>query len=112
MKDGIGAGKTRPDHPNIQSQLYAAYSNVQSVRSLASVIGEEELSEIDKQYLEYGNLFERKFVGQSADENRSVEETLNIAWEVVSVLPKTELQRVKEDQIEQYYVGGITAGVK
>jgi V/A-type H+-transporting ATPase subunit B len=112
MKDGIGKGKTRPDHPNIQSQLYAAYSNVQSVRSLASVIGEEELSEIDRQYLEFGNEFERKFIGQDSDENRSIEETLNISWEIASILPKTELQRVNEEQIEQYYVEGVTAGVK
>ncbi len=109
MKDGIGKGRTREDHPNIQSQLYAAYSNVQSVRSLASVIGEEELSEIDKQYLEYGEAFERRFIGQGADENRSVEETLNIAWEVASILPKTELQRVSEEQIEKYYVENAVA---
>jgi V/A-type H+-transporting ATPase subunit B len=112
MKDGIGKGKTRADHPNIQSQLYAAYSNVQSVRSLASVIGEEELSEIDRQYLEYGNEFERRFIGQGHDENRSIEETLNISWEIVSILPKTELQRVNEEQIAQYYVEGVTAKVK
>ena len=104
MKDGIGKNKTRQDHPNIQSQLYAAYSNVQSVRSLASVIGEEELSDIDKHYLEFGDIFEKKFIGQGTDENRSVEETLDIAWEVVSILPKTELQRVTEEQISEYYV--------
>jgi len=110
MKDGIGKGKTREDHPNIQSQLYAAYSNVQSVRSLASVIGEEELSEIDRHYLEFGELFERKFIGQGANEDRSIEETLNIAWEVVSVLPKGELQRVSEEQIEKYYVEAGSKG--
>lgn len=112
MKDGIGKGRTRADHPNIQSQLYAAYSNVQAVRSLASVIGEEELSEIDKQYLEYGEAFERRFIGQGTDENRSVEETLNIAWEVASILPKTELQRVTEEQIEQYYVENVVTHTK
>lgn len=104
MKDGIGKGRTRPDHPNLQSQLYAAYSNVQSVRSLASVIGEEELSEIDKRYLEFGEQFEKRFIGQGEDENRSVEETLDIGWEVVSILPKSELQRVTEEEINKHYV--------
>lgn len=104
MKDGIGEGKTRSDHPNVQSQLYAAYANVQSVRSLASVIGEEELSEIDRHYLEFGDHFEREFVGQAADEDRSIEETLNIGWEVLSNLPETELHRVTEEEINEYYM--------
>ena len=104
MKDGIGEGKTRPDHPNLQSQLYAAYANVQAVRSLASVIGEEELSEIDRHYLEFGEHFEREFVGQKPDEDRSIEETLDIGWEVISHLPETELHRVTEDELNEHYV--------
>lgn len=104
MKDGIGEGKTRSDHPNVQSQLYAAYANVQSVRSLASVIGEEELSEIDRHYLEFGDHFEREFVGQAADEDRSIEETLDIGWEVLSYLPETELLRVTEEEISEHYM--------
>ncbi len=103
MKDGIGEGKTRSDHPNLQSQLYAAYANVQAVRSLASVIGEEELSEIDRHYLEFGERFEREFVGQKPDEDRSIEETLDIGWEVVSCLPETELHRVTEEEISEHY---------
>jgi V/A-type H+-transporting ATPase subunit B len=103
MKDGIGEGKTRPDHPNLQSQLYASYANVQNVRSLASVIGEEELSEIDKHYLEFGEHFEREFVGQKPDEDRDIEETLEIGWEVVSYLPETELHRVTEQELNEYY---------
>ncbi len=110
MKDGIGKGKTREDHPHVQSQLYAAYSNVQSVRSLASVIGEEELSEIDRHYLEFGDAFERKFLGQGPNEDRSIEETLDIAWQVVSILPKGELQRVNEEEIEKYYVEAGSMG--
>jgi len=104
MKDGIGEGKTRPDHPNLQSQLYAAYANVQAVRSLASVIGEEELSEIDRHYLEFGEHFEREFVGQKPDEDRSIEETLDIGWEVISHLPETELHRVTENELNEHYV--------
>ncbi len=104
MKDGIGEGKTRSDHPNVQSQLYAAYANVQSVRSLASVIGEEELSEIDRHYLEFGDHFEREFVGQAADEDRSIEETLDIGWEALSYLPETELHRVTEEEISEHYM--------
>ncbi|MBD3182280.1 V-type ATP synthase subunit B [Candidatus Poribacteria bacterium] len=104
MKDGIGENKTRPDHPNLQSQLYAAYANVQSVRSLASVIGEEELSEIDRNYLQFGEHFEQEFIGQKPDEDRSIEETLDIGWQVLSYLPETELHRVSEDEIAQFYV--------
>jgi V/A-type H+-transporting ATPase subunit B len=104
MKDGIGEGKTRSDHPNLQSQLYAAYANVESVRSLASVIGEEELSEIDRHYLEFGEHFESEFVGQSADEDRSIEETLDIGWEMLSYLPETELHRVTEEEINERLV--------
>ena len=103
MKDGIGEGKTRPDHPNLQSQLYAAYSNVQSVRSLASVIGEEELSDIDRHYLEFGEHFEKDFLGQGVEEDRSIDETLDIGWEVISHLPETELHRVTEDEINEHY---------
>ena len=103
MKDGIGEGKTRSDHPNLQSQLYAAYSNVQSVRSLASVIGEEELSDIDRHYLEFGEHFEKDFLGQGVEEDRSIAETLDIGWEVISHLPETELHRVTEEEISEHY---------
>ena len=103
MKDGIGEGKTRADHPALASQLYAAYAHVQDVRSLASVIGEEELSSIDQKYFEFGRAFEAQFVNQSFSENRSIEQTLNIAWKILSILPKTELTRINESDIERYY---------
>jgi len=103
MKDGIGEGKTRTDHPALTSQLYAAYAHVQDVRSLASVIGEEELSSIDQKYFEFGKAFEEQFVNQSVTDNRSIEETLTIAWRILSILPKTELTRIKESDIERYY---------
>ena len=103
MKDGIGEGKTRADHPALTSQLYAAYAHVQDVRSLASVIGEDELSSIDQKYFEFGKAFEEQFVNQSVTDNRSIEETLTIAWRILSILPKTELTRIKESDIERYY---------
>ena len=104
MKDGIGEGRTRSDHPNLQSQLYASYANVQSVRSLASVIGEEELSEIDRHYLEFGDHFEKEFLGQEPGEDRSIEETLDMGWKVLSHLPETELLRVTEEEISEHYM--------
>ncbi len=103
MKDCIGGDMTRPDHPNLSSQLYAAYANVQSVRSLASVIGEEELSDTDKKYLKFGDKFETFFIGQGMA-NRSIEETLELGWKAISILPREELNRVTEEQISQYYV--------
>jgi len=105
MKDGIGEGRTREDHHNLSSQLYAAYARVQSVRALASIIGEEELSDIDKRYLQFGERFEREFLNQGEDENRPIEETLSIGWKVLSTLPATELHRVTQEQIERYYGG-------
>ncbi|MBP7462335.1 MAG: V-type ATP synthase subunit B, partial [Candidatus Delongbacteria bacterium] len=98
----IGGEMTRADHPNLASQLYAAYANVQSVRALASVIGEEELSETDKKYLKFGDKFERVFVGQGYT-NRTIQETLDTGWSLLSILPRDELTRVSEEQIRQYY---------
>ncbi len=105
MKDGIGAEKTRADHPDLASQLYAAYAHVQDVRALASVIGEEELGSIDQTYFEFGKAFEQRFVKQSFNENRSIAQTLDLAWEILSILPKSELTRLKESEIAQYYGG-------
>ncbi|MBN1582984.1 MAG: V-type ATP synthase subunit B [Anaerolineae bacterium] len=103
MKDGIGEGRTRADHSHISAQLYAAYAHVQDVRSLASVIGEEELSTVDQQYLEFGRTFEREFVNQSSTDNRTIEQTLALAWRLVSMLPREELTRLGLDEIDQYY---------
>jgi V/A-type H+-transporting ATPase subunit B len=105
MKDGIGKGRTREDHPRWGAQLYAAYSRTQDVRALASVIGEEELSEVDQKYLKFGRAFEREFVNQSFTENRTIERTLEIGWKLLSILPKKELTRVNLDEIEKYYQG-------
>jgi len=103
MKDGIGEGRTRADHPHLASQLFAAYSHVKNVRSLASVIGEEELSTLDKKYLQFGERFEQEFLRQGYYEDRSIEQTLDIGWDVLSTLPKSELHRVTEEEIEKYY---------
>lgn len=103
MKDGIGEGMTREDHPHLASQLFAAYSYVKDVRNLASVIGEEELTPLDHDYLEFGKQFEQKFVSQGKNEDRSIERTLELGWEVLRTLPVEELHRITEEEIEKYY---------
>jgi len=102
MKDGIGEGKTRKDHPNVYGQLYVSYSRVQRIRSLASIIGEEELSEVDRRYLNFGDKFEKIFLQQDSREARTIEETLNIGWKLLEILPKSELTRVKESEIDEF----------
>ena len=106
MKDGIGEGMTREDHPHLASQLFAAYSYVKDVRNLASVIGEEELTPLDHNYLEFGEKFEKSFISQRMDENRDIEQTLELGWEALRSLPVEELHRVTEEEIEKYYEGG------
>lgn len=103
MKDGIGEGYTRSDHSAVSNQLFAAYAKVQDARSLASVIGEEELSAVDKAYMNFGVKFEKYFVSQRADENRSIAETLDLGWDLLSLLPISELDRVDEKLLKQKY---------
>ncbi|MDR1754703.1 MAG: V-type ATP synthase subunit B [Eubacterium sp.] len=103
MKDGIGEGYTRSDHPDVANQLFASYGKVQDARSLASVIGEDELSSIDMAYISFGQNFEQSFLNQAEDENRSIEETLNLAWDLLCLLPKTELDRMSDSLIEANY---------
>lgn len=103
MKDGIGEGFTREDHPALSNQLFAAYSKVEDAKSLASVIGEDELSDTDKKYIEFGRAFDAKFLSQGAHENRSIEETLDLGWKLLGMLPKSELDRVSDDLLEKYY---------
>ena len=105
MKDGIGKGRTRDDHPRWGAQLYAAYAKTQDIRALASVIGEEELSDVDQRYLKFGRAFEHEFVNQGFTENRTIERTLEIGWKLLSMLPKNELTRVTLEEIAQYYKG-------
>ncbi|MDD3642349.1 MAG: V-type ATP synthase subunit B [Candidatus Krumholzibacteria bacterium] len=103
MKDGIGEGMTREDHAHIASQLFAAYSHVKDVRALAAVIGEEELTPLDKTYLQFGERFEREFLSQGEYEDRTIFETLDLGWKVISTLPKEELYRISEEEINKYY---------
>ncbi|MCM1543956.1 MAG: V-type ATP synthase subunit B [Ruminococcus sp.] len=103
MKDGIGAGYTREDHSALANQLFASYAKVQDAKALASVIGEDELSENDKLILSFGREFERVFINQGATENRTIEQTLNLGWELLSMLPKSELDRVDDKYLELYY---------
>ncbi|GHV53532.1 V-type ATP synthase beta chain [Spirochaetia bacterium] len=102
MKDGIGPGMTREDHKDVSSQLFAAYSKVKQVRNLASIIGEEELSEADKRYLKFGEKFEQIFLTQSEFENRDIGRTLDLGWEVLTEIPRDELLRIKQELIEKY----------
>ena len=103
MKDGIGDEKTRDDHSHWSSQLYAAYAHVQDVRALASVIGEEELYEVDQEYLKFGRAFEHTFINQAPNENRTIGQTLDLGWHLLSMLPPGELTRVSEAELKTYY---------
>ncbi len=103
MKDGIGEGYTRFDHSSVANQLFAAYAKVQDARALASVIGEEELSEVDRQYMKFGVQFEKHFITQGFNEDRSIEETLDLGWSLLSLLPKSELDRIDADMLDKYY---------
>ena len=105
MKDGIGEGATRDDHPDLANQLYAAYAHVQDVRALAAVIGEEELSDTDRRYLALGERFEGTFVQQGYDEERPIEETLDLGWQVLGLLPRSELTRIPDRILDARYRG-------
>lgn len=105
MKDGIGAEYTREDHQDVANQLFSSYARVGEARDLASVIGEDELSDTDKKYLEFGIAFEQQFVAQGMTENRSMEETLDIGWKLLHLLPKEELDRIDTRILEKYWEG-------
>lgn len=102
MKDGIGEGYTRADHEDVMNQLYESYSKVIDVRNIAQIVGEEDLSEIDKKYLEFGEVFENKFLAQGQNENRELEESLDLAWDILKILPRTELHRVSEKNLDKF----------
>ncbi|WDC85761.1 V-type ATP synthase subunit B [Caloramator sp. mosi_1] len=105
MKDGIGKGYTREDHPDVANQLFSSYSRVQEVKALSQVIGEDELSELDKKYLEFGNTFEYSFLKQGFDEERDINRSLEIAWDILSILPKNELDRINPKFVDEFYRG-------
>lgn len=103
MKDGIGEGYTREDHQAVANQLFSCYAKVGDARALASVIGEDELSPLDKIYLKFGQEFEHRFVGQDVHENRTILETLNIGWALLGMLPREELDRIDTKILDKYY---------
>lgn len=105
MKDGIGEGQTREDHEGVANQLYSAYAEGRDVRSLVEVVGEEALSERDRRYLDLAEKFENQFLQQGKNENRKLEETLEIGWNLLSELPEDELKRVESENIEKYHPG-------
>ena len=114
MKDAIGAGYTREDHNPLANQLFATYARVQDAKALASVIGEEELSASDKRVMEFGRAFEQKFVGQGntnrsieegqgPNEDRPIDQSLDLGWRLLSILPREELDRVDQVMLDHYY---------
>ncbi len=103
MNNGIGAGKTREDHRGVADQLYGAYARAQDAKSLSSIVGAEALSESDRRYLNFGEAFESRFIQQGFNEERSIDETLSIGWDLLSMLPESELTRVKSEYIKKYY---------
>ena len=103
MNNGIGAGKTREDHKGVSDQLYGSYAKAQDAKNLSAIVGVEALSESDKRYLRFGDEFEKRFLGQGLYERRSIEETLELGWELLSMLPAEELTRIKKEYIEKYY---------
>ena len=103
MKDGIGEGYTRADHQDVANQLFSCYAKVGDARALASVIGEDELSESDKRYLKFGAAFENEFIGQGNDESRTINETLEIGWKLLGMLPRNELDRIDTKILDEYY---------
>lgn len=102
MPKGIGEGKTRDDHSGVANQLFASYARGKEVRELAVILGEGALTETDKKYLQFTEEFEKTFVAQGADEERTIEDTLNLAWKLLTILPKSELKRVKPEHIKTY----------
>jgi V/A-type H+-transporting ATPase subunit B len=103
MDDGIGEGLTREDHADVSDQLYAAYAEGEDLRDLVNIVGREALSDLDNQYLDFADEFENEFVNQGFNTNRDIDETLDIAWDLLSALPEEELNRIDEDLIEEYY---------
>lgn len=103
MKDGVGAGYTREDHSKLSDQLFSCYARVQEAKSLASVIGEDELSPADKRILEFGKRFEKEFISQTQSENRTIIHTLDLGWELLRMLPREDLDRLDDKTVEKYY---------
>lgn len=102
---GIGPGKTREDHAGTMNQLFAAYARGKEAKELMTILGEAALSDIDKLYAKFADEFEKQYVNQGYGENRSIEQTLDLGWKLLAILPKSELKRIKPEFIEKYRVG-------
>jgi V/A-type H+-transporting ATPase subunit B len=102
MNQGIGAKRTREDHRGVADQLYSAYANGKDLRSLSAIVGEEALGANDRLYLKFADEFEKRFVNQGVYEDRTIETTLDLGWELLSTLPESEMKRVKRDYIGKY----------
>lgn len=105
MKQGIGKGRTREDHDDVSNQLYAAYAEGADLRELVAVVGEEALTPRDRKFLEFADHFENRFIAQTEDEDRSIEETLGLGWDLLSALPKEQLTRIDRKYVEKYWPG-------
>jgi len=103
MDDGIGEGLTRADHADVKDQMFAAYAEGEDLRDLVNIVGREALSDLDNKYLDFADAFESEFVDQGFDQNRDIDETLSIGWDLLSALPKDALNRIDEEFIEEYY---------
>ena len=104
MKDkGIGEGKTRRDHADTMNQLFAAYARGKDAKELMVILGEAALTDIDKKYAKFADEFEKKYVSQGYQTNRDIEETLSIGWSLLSILPRSELKRIKDEFLDKYY---------
>ena len=104
LKDkGIGDGKTRADHSGTMNQLFAAYARGKEAKELTVVLGEAALTEIDKLYAKFADAFEKEYVSQGYETNRSIEETLDLGWKLLSILPRSELKRIKDEDLDRYY---------
>jgi V/A-type H+-transporting ATPase subunit B len=103
MKDGVGEGRTRADHMEVSNQLYDAYARAAELRALAEIVGKAGLTGVDLRYLKFGDVFEQRFLRQSTDENRTLEDTLGLAWDVLSLLPEGELTKIKESFVKEHY---------
>lgn len=108
LKDkGIGAGKTREDHANVMNQLFASYARGKEAKELATILGDSALSKIDQIYARFADEFEKRYIGQGFETNRTIFDTLNLSWELLSILPKSELKRIRQEYIDKYYIEGI-----
>ncbi|BCI59501.1 V-type sodium ATPase subunit B [Eubacteriaceae bacterium CHKCI005] len=106
LKDkGIGEGKTRADHANVMNQLFAAYARGKDAKELMTILGEAALTDIDKKYAKFADAFEQQYVSQGYEKNRSIEETMELGWELLSMLPRSELKRIKDQFLDEYYHG-------